>query len=114
MVTPQQADRAAATDPASTQVALRSLLATTATPAASGTHCSISVKGKPHPTLGDHLAGTLSNLDEGENMIAGDCVRDRCRVRIWHTAGEAPFDWEYRFRVARGRMVPGSLGCFGA
>lgn len=112
--TRQQADQAIATDPARTQIALRYLLAATATPAASGAYCSISVAGKPRPTLGDHLAGTLANLDEGQNLIAGDCVRDRCRVRIRHPGGEAPFDWEYRFRVARGRMVPGSLGCFGA
>lgn len=110
----QQDNDAIAIDSAKTQVALRYLLAATATPVASGAYCSVVVPGKPHPTLGDHLAGTLANLDEGENFIAGDCVGDRCRVRIWHPAGESPFNWEYRFRIARGRMVPGSLGCFGA
>lgn len=112
--TQRQEDDAIVPDPFKTEVALRYLLAATATPAAAGAHCSINVRGKPRPTLGDHLAGTLSYLDEGRNMIAGDCVRDRCRVRIWHPEGESPFNWEYRFRIARGRMVPGSLGCFGA
>lgn len=113
--TQRQEDDAVAADPSRTEVALQYLLAAAAMPAASGAYCSISVRGKPRPTLGDHLASLLSDLDRGENAIVGDCVGNRCRVQISHVGGEEDLSrMEYRFRIARGRMAPGSLGCFGA
>lgn len=97
-----------------TEVALRSLIAASSLPTASSSaSCQGTVPGLPRPTLGDLLVQPLAGLDGGSNRINGGCARGACWVRITHRGREEDvFAYEFRFRVARGQLVPASLECF--
>jgi len=95
-----------------TEDALRVLLAASSLPIPPASSCYGLVRGVARPTLGDFLATPLAGLNQGTNRVTGGCDRDRCRVLITHSAGEEDlFSYEYRFRTARGRLVPASLTC---
>ena len=98
--------------------ALSLLLAASATPIKHGSSCDEAIVGKPRrplgPTLADVMADKLTGFEEGSNRGAGGCAGDQCRVVLTHQGGEEDlFQWEYRFRTARGKLVPASLSCFG-
>jgi len=95
-----------------TEAALRILLAGSSLPVPPSPSCQGIRPAGPRPTIGDLLAIPLAGLDGGTNRVGGGCDRGRCRVRITHRAGEDVFFYEYRFRAARGRLVPASLECF--
>ncbi|WP_419809442.1 hypothetical protein [Sphingomonas sp.] len=98
-----------------TGTAVGVLLAASATPIARGSSCDAEIRGKPRRTLGDVMADKLAGFAEGSNQIAGGCAGGQCRVVLTHRGGEEDlFQYEYRFRVARGRLVPASLSCFGS
>ena len=94
--------------------ALGYLFAASATPIKHGSSCDEAITGKPRPTLGDVVADKLVGFEAGSNRIAGGCAGSQCRVVLAHQGGEEDlFQYEYRFRVAQGRLVPASLSCFG-
>ena len=95
-----------------TEAALRMLLAASALWIPPASSCYGIIPGLPQPKLGDFLATPLAALDSGTNRVTGGCEQGQCRVRITHSAGEDVFSSEYRFRTARGRLVPASLRCF--
>lgn len=109
-------DPAAAAEPVApivrTEVALRYLLGASALSLPRSSPCAGVIAGVPLPRFGDYLAIAFSGLDGGANRVWGGCDRERCRIQITHAAGEDVYSYDYRFRVARGKLVPASLTCF--
>jgi len=66
--------------------------------------------GKPK-RLADDLAMYLAYFNSGENRARSACKADACEVEFNHERGEAVFSAIYRFRLAGGQIVPGSLEC---
>ena len=95
-----------------TEAALRMLLAASSLPIPPSSSCHGIIPGVPRPRLGDFLATAFAGLDAGANRVSGGCDGNRCKVQITHSAGEDVFSYDYRFRTARGKLVPASLGCF--
>lgn len=99
--------------PVDVEHALRFLLAATSLPVTAATpSCGGLIVGVPKPTLGDMLAIPFGGLDGGVNRVAGGCIGDQCSVQIGHDAGDDVYSYEYRFKTARGKLVPASLQCF--
>ncbi|RUS66543.1 hypothetical protein CUZ56_01823 [Saezia sanguinis] len=98
-------------DPLQTEPALNILLRHTDMVIPPASSCYGHYADVSQPTLGNLLATQLAYLYKGDNIIAGACLQEKCRIHITHAAGEDLFSTTIYFAVEQGTINPASLHC---